>query len=109
VRQATEDLKYLCDEELARFLSVIPDPDQATGKDQLRRLRSLLIVSMMALHGLRTIEVHRANLEDLTDKGEHLVLLVRGKTRDRIVYLRPDTASSPSGQRSHGSSSGASS
>jgi len=92
VRQAAEDFKYLCDEELARFFSVIPDPDQATGKDQIRRLRSLLIVSLLALHGLRTIEVHRANLEDLTEKGENLVLLVRGKTRDRIVYLRPDTA-----------------
>jgi integrase len=50
------------------------------------------MVSMMALQALRTIEVHRANVEDLTDKGENLVLLVRGKTRDRIAYLRPDTA-----------------
>ena len=92
VRQAAEDFKYLCDEELARFLSVIPDPDQATGQDRIRRLRSLLIVSMMALQALRTIEVHRASVEDLTEKGETLVLLVRGKTRDRIIYLRPDTA-----------------
>ena len=50
------------------------------------------MVTMMALQGLRTIEVHRANVEDLNEKGENLVLLVRGKTRDRIVYLRPDTA-----------------
>ena len=40
----------------------------------------------------RTVEVHRANVEDLTEKGEHLVLLVRGKTRDQIAYLRPDMA-----------------
>ena len=46
----------------------------------------------MALQALRTIEVHRANLEYLLEKGEHLTLLVRGKTRDRIAYLRPDTA-----------------
>ena len=92
VRQAAEDFKYLCDEELARFFSVIPNPDEATGEDQVRRLRSLLIISMMALQGLRTIEVHRANVEDLTEKGENLILLVRGKTRDRIAYLRPDTA-----------------
>jgi len=50
------------------------------------------MVSMMALQALRTIEVHRANVEDLNEKGENLVLLVRGKTGDRIVYLRPDTA-----------------
>ena len=47
---------------------------------------------MMALQALRTIEVHRANVEDLAEKGGNLALLVRGKTRDRIVYLRPDTA-----------------
>ena len=46
---------------------------------------------MMALQGLRTIEVHRANVADLTEKGENLVLLVRGETRDRIAYLRPDS------------------
>ena len=92
VRQAAEDFKYLCDEELARFLSVIPNPDEATGQDRVRRLRSLLMVSMMALQALRTIEVHRANVEDLNEKGENLVLLVRGKTKDRIAYMRPDTA-----------------
>ena len=92
VRHATEDFKYLCDEELAKLLSVIPDPEQTTGREKVRRLRNLLMISMMALQGLRTVEVQRANVEDLTEKGENLVLLVRGKTRGRIVYLRPDTA-----------------
>jgi len=91
VRQATEDFKYLCDDQLAKLLAAIPDPDHATGVEKVRRLRNLLMVSMMALQGLRTVEVHRANVEDLTERGEHLVLLVRGKTRDRIAYLRPDT------------------
>ncbi len=92
VRQATEDFKYLCDEELAKLFAVIPDPDQAQGPEKVRRLRNLLMVSMMALQALRTIEVHRSNVEDVLEKGEHLTLLVRGKTRDRIIYLRPDTA-----------------
>ena len=92
VRQATEDFKYLSDEELAKLFAVIPDPDEARGPERVRRLRNLLMVSMMALQALRTVEVHRANLEDLLEKGENLVLLVRGKTRDRINYLRPDTA-----------------
>ncbi len=91
-RQAAEDFKYLCDDELARLFAAIPNPDQATGPEKVRRLRNLLMVSMMALQALRTAEVHRANLEDLLEKGEHLTLLVRGKTRDRIIYLRPDTA-----------------
>lgn len=92
VRQAAEDFKYLCDEELAKLLAAIPDPEQAKGPEKVRRLRNLLMVSMMSLQALRTIEVHRANVEDLLEKGDHLTLLVRGKTRDRIIYLRPDTA-----------------
>ncbi|MGB7760564.1 MAG: tyrosine-type recombinase/integrase [Bryobacteraceae bacterium] len=92
VRQATEDFKYLCDEELAKLFAAIPDPEQASGHEKVRRLRNLLMVSMMALQALRTVEVHRANLEDLLEKGENLTLLVRGKSRDRLVYLRPDTA-----------------
>jgi site-specific recombinase XerD len=92
VRQATEDFKYLCDEKLAKLFAAIPDPDQVTGPEKIRRLRNLLMVSMMALQGLRTVEVHRANLEDLLEKGEHLTLMLRGKTRNRIAYLRPDTA-----------------
>ncbi len=90
VRQATEDFKYLCDEELARLLAAIPNPDQATGREQIKRLRNLLMVTMMALQALRTIEVHRSNVEDLLEKGGQMTLLVRGKTRDRIAYLRPD-------------------
>jgi site-specific recombinase XerD len=92
VRQPTEDFKYLCDEELAKLFAAIPDPEKARGPEKVRRLRNLLMVSMMALQALRTVEVHRANVDDLVENGEHLTLLVRGKTRDRIAYLRPDTA-----------------
>ena len=61
------------------------------SKEKVRELRDLLMIDMMALHGLRTIEVQRANVEDLTDLGVNFALVVRGKTRDRLVYLRPDT------------------
>jgi site-specific recombinase XerD len=91
MRYATEDFKYLSDEELEKFLAVVPNPDQLAGPEKVRGLRALLMIDMMALHALRTIEVQRANVEDLTDRGEHLALLARGKTRDRLVYLRPDT------------------
>jgi len=94
IRHATEDFKYLSEEELSKLLSAIPDPEAATGWDKLRRMRNQLMVGMMALQALRTIEVQRANVEDLTEKGEHLVLLVRGKTKDRIAYMRPDMAAS---------------
>jgi site-specific recombinase XerD len=92
IRHATEDFKYLSDDQLAKLLAAVPDPNQAAGPEKIRRLRSLLLMCMMALQGLRTIEVRRANVEDLTEKSGNLVLLVRGKTRDRFAYLRPDAA-----------------
>jgi site-specific recombinase XerD len=92
VRQATEDFKYLSDDELRRLLAAIPDIDLAAGPEKIRRLRNRLMVCMMALQALRTVEVHRANVEDLTEKSDNMVLLVHGKTRDRIAYLRPDAA-----------------
>jgi len=92
IRQAAEDFNYLCDEELVRLFDAIPDPEEAVGREKVRRMRDLLMISMMALQALRTAEVHRSNVEDLLEKDEHLTLLVRGKTRDRMIYLRPDTA-----------------
>jgi site-specific recombinase XerD len=92
IRQAAEDFKYLDDEQLAKLLATIPDPAQAEGIEKVKRLRNLAMVTMMAVQALRTIEVHRANVEDLTERGGQPVLLVRGKTHDRIAYLRPDTA-----------------
>ena len=91
IRQAADDFKYLSDAELTGFLAVLPDPDRAAGTEKVRVLRDRLMIDMMALHGLRTIEVHRANIEDLTGRDETFALVVRGKTRDRVVYLRPDT------------------
>ena len=92
VRQALEDFKYLTAEELTRLLASIPDPDQADGRHRLILLRELLAICLMALQGLRTAEVQRANARGSHRKGGNLTLLVHGKTRDRIAYLRPDVA-----------------
>jgi len=42
---AAEDFKYLSDSELTKFLSVLPDPDQATGPEKVRGLRDLLMIT----------------------------------------------------------------
>ncbi len=44
--------------------------------------RDLAIVNLLLRTGLRTIEVVRANIEDITFKGDKRVLLVHGKGRD---------------------------
>lgn len=59
--------------------------DQAT--DLLRYyqgepLRDYAIVNLLLRTGLRTIEVVRANIEDIVYKGSQRVLLVQGKGRD---------------------------
>lgn len=60
-------------------------PDQATALlsyYQDKALRDYAIVNLLLRTGMRTIEVRRANVEDLTFKGSQRVLLVHGKGRD---------------------------
>ncbi|PQV65342.1 integrase/recombinase XerD [Abditibacterium utsteinense] len=71
---------------LSQLVAAIPGDTLAGARDRA-------IVGLMALHGLRRIEVHRLNHEDLhnVDDGEPF-LEVEGKgSKKRRVYLRSDT------------------
>ena len=60
-------------------------PAQATALlnyYQDKALRDYAIVNLLLRTGLRTIEIFRANVEDITFKGSQRVLLVHGKGRD---------------------------
>jgi integrase/recombinase XerC/integrase/recombinase XerD len=60
-------------------------PNQATALlnyYQDKALRDYAIVNLLLRAGLRTVEVIRANVEDVTYKGSQRVLLVHGKGRD---------------------------
>lgn len=64
-------------------------PEQATALlnyYQSKALRDYAIISLLLRTGLRTVEVIRANVEDITtkhtDKGAQRVLLIKGKGRD---------------------------
>lgn len=60
-------------------------PAQATALlsyYQDRALRDYAIITLLLRTGLRTIEVVRANVEDITYKGSQRVLLIQGKGRD---------------------------
>ena len=60
-------------------------PAQATALlnyYQDKALREYAVISLLLRTGLRTIEVIRANIEDITYKGSQRVLLVQGKGRD---------------------------
>ena len=60
-------------------------PSQATellNYYQDKALRDYAIINLLLRTGLRTIEVIRANVEDITFKGSQRVLLIQGKGRD---------------------------
>ena len=60
-------------------------PAQATAlldQYQDKTSRDYAIINLLLRTGLRTIEVVRANVEDITFKGSQRVLLVQGKGRD---------------------------
>jgi integrase/recombinase XerD len=60
-------------------------PSQATALlnyYQDKALRDYAIITLLLRTGLRTIEVIRASVEDITFKGSQRVLLVHGKGRD---------------------------
>ncbi len=60
-------------------------PSQATALlnyYQDKALRDYAIINLLLRTGLRTIEVIRANVEDITFKGSQRVLMVHGKGRD---------------------------
>lgn len=60
-------------------------PDQATALlsyYEKRAKRDYAIVTLLLRTGLRTVELIRANVEDIAYKGSQRVLLVQGKGRD---------------------------
>lgn len=73
----------LTNAEVRRVLAM-PDTDEAKGK------RDQAIITLMCYAGVRTIEVHRADISDLRTSSGKLVLAVTGKGRsegDEIVVL----------------------
>ena len=53
----------------------------------VKRARDLFMVEMMVAQGPRTVELHRANLEDIIGQGKKVGIRVLGKRQIRIVPL----------------------
>ena len=70
-----EDLKEICE-------SVMKRTDETAARD-------LAIVYLMAVEGLRTVEVHRLSDEDINWKRQSI--LIHGKGRDSYIYPCDDT------------------
>jgi site-specific recombinase XerC len=73
--------------ETQRLIGVVADATAVLGSTSIAA-RDRALIALFVGQGLRTIEVHRANLSDLDLAAGELV--VRGKRRDRRVHLRAD-------------------
>ena len=54
-----------------------------------KELRDKVIIAFMAIEGLRTVEIHRMNEEDIN--VEQQSILVHGKGKNAMIYPRQDT------------------
>jgi site-specific recombinase XerD len=85
-KKAAEDFGYLSEVELTLLFRAAPQLDKEGP------LRDRAILALFGLQGLRTVEIQRANRDDLQQRADGWALLVRGKFHDRLVYLRADVA-----------------
>jgi integrase/recombinase XerC/integrase/recombinase XerD len=87
-RRAVKDkIKYLTAGEAELLFRAVPN------EQRLKPLRDRAMIALMALEGLRRVEIMRANVEDIevmVDGG--IRLLVHGKGKEGYVYPREDTA-----------------
>lgn len=59
------------------------------SRDTLQGKRDYAVFALMATCGLRTIEISRANIEDLRNLGGEMILYVQGKGRkDRTEFVK---------------------
>lgn len=54
-----------------------------------KELRDKVIIAFMAIEGLRTVEIHRMNEEDIN--VDQQTILIHGKGKNAMIYPRPDT------------------
>ena len=76
----------LTEAQVVRLLSSLPRSTQ-------RELRDFAIINLLVMCGLRTIEVVRANIDDIRTQGSDTLLWVRGKghdDKDAFVVLADD-------------------
>lgn len=69
------------------------DVHNAIDRTTLAGKRDYAILALMANNGLRDVEIHRANIEDLRTCGQHLILSIQGKGReekDQITVIQAD-------------------
>ena len=78
-----ENIKHLTPGEVELLVNELNQQEGVKG------LRDKAMVALMLLEGLRVVEIHRANVEDINFNKQKM--LVRGKGKDGYIYPREDT------------------
>lgn len=91
-KRAAEDFGFLSEGELALLLRAIPRRVDKLGQPLVQDLRDKALLALLSLQVLRTVEIARANVDDLQRRDEQWTLLVRGKGHDPLIYLGQDVA-----------------
>ena len=73
-------IKYLTLEQLQNLFNSI------NYDDILKNARAKAMIALMAIEGLRTVEVHRLSVEDISVLNKQLVILIRGKGHNDPIY-----------------------
>ena len=76
------NIPYLSAGKLEYLFRSIPNETE-------KELRDKVIIAFMAIEGLRTVEIHRMNEEDINI--EQQTILIHGKGKNAMIYPRPDT------------------
>jgi len=85
-RAVKEQIKYLSAGEAELLFRAVPKDSE------IKSLRDKAMIGLMALEGLRRVEIVRACVSDIGNDLEGLRLLIHGKGKERFVYPREDTA-----------------
>ena len=85
-RAVKEQIKYLSAGEAELLFRAVPKDSE------IKSLRDKAMIGLMALEGLRRVEIVRSCVSDIGSDLEGLRLLVHGKGKERFIYPREDTA-----------------
>lgn len=74
-------------EQLLKSVEISPSRGRIAVDNLVKSGRDIFMVEMMVAQGPRTVELHRANLEDIIGQGNKVGIKVLGKRQTRIVPL----------------------
>jgi len=83
IRGREEKIRYTTEQGLQALLAAVKGNDITAWRDRA-------ILALAAIHGVRQIELHRLNKQDIQYRGDSPIAILQGKRGPRVIFLRPD-------------------